>query len=89
MFPPSFRELPPPPLELYELDEAFASEKIRLAQLTNKCSDSDLAFYVQSAGSILNVPVGSDKKDDPKAILFSMLNDLVAFKKSVIITRTA
>lgn len=33
MFPPSFRELPHPSLELYDLDEAFSSEKSRLAQV--------------------------------------------------------
>jgi len=37
VFPPSFRELPPPKLDLFDLDEHFTSEKARLAQLTNKC----------------------------------------------------
>ncbi|XP_077283625.1 intraflagellar transport 52 [Arctopsyche grandis] len=37
VFPPTFRELPPPPLELFDLDDAFSSETSRLAQLTNKC----------------------------------------------------
>lgn len=33
VFPPSFRELPHPSLELFDLDEAFSSEKSRLAQV--------------------------------------------------------
>ncbi|KFO94595.1 Intraflagellar transport protein 52, partial [Buceros rhinoceros silvestris] len=37
VFPPTFRELPPPPLELFDLDETFSSEKARLAEITNKC----------------------------------------------------
>lgn len=37
------------------MDEEFASSKIKLAQVTNKCTDDDLAFYIQSIGSILNV----------------------------------
>ena len=37
MFPPQFRELPPPCLDLFDLDEQFSSEKVRLAQQTNKC----------------------------------------------------
>ncbi|XP_035709595.1 intraflagellar transport protein 52 homolog isoform X2 [Folsomia candida] len=82
VFPPSFRELPPPPLELFDLDEEFASEKIRLAQLTNKCGDEDLAFYIQSAGSVLNVVVGDEQKNNPKAILHSILSHLVEFKRS-------
>lgn len=31
VFPPTLKELPPPSLDLYDLDEQFASEKIRLA----------------------------------------------------------
>ena len=37
VFPPQFRELPPPCLDLFDLDEQFSSEKVRLAQQTNKC----------------------------------------------------
>ena len=38
-----------------DLDEEFANEKIRLAQLTNKCSDEDIEFYVREAGDILGI----------------------------------
>ncbi|KAK6037686.1 hypothetical protein COOONC_24809 [Cooperia oncophora] len=38
VFPPNFRELPPPKLELFDLDEMFSSQEVRLAQLTNKCN---------------------------------------------------
>jgi intraflagellar transport protein 52 len=31
VFPPSLKELPPPGLDLFDLDEQFASEKIRMA----------------------------------------------------------
>lgn len=34
VFPPDFRELPPPQLELFDLDEVFSSEKVRLAQVS-------------------------------------------------------
>lgn len=37
VFPPAFRDLPPPMLDLFDLDETFSSEKVRLAQLSNKC----------------------------------------------------
>ena len=37
VFPPTFRELPGPALDLFDLDESFSSEKSRLAQITNKC----------------------------------------------------
>lgn len=45
VFPPAFRELPPPPLELFDLDETFSSEKTRLAEITNKCKQSKLIVY--------------------------------------------
>ena len=44
VFPPVLRELPPVKLDLFDLDEQFASEKTRLAQLTNKCTDKDLEY---------------------------------------------
>lgn len=37
VFPPALNDLPPPMLDLFDLDETFSSEKVRLAQLTNKC----------------------------------------------------
>ena len=45
VFPPQFRNLPDPQLELFDLDEAFSSEKARLAQITNKCNEEDLEYY--------------------------------------------
>ena len=55
VFPPAMKELPPPNLELYDLDEQFASERIKLAQLTNKCTDDDIEYYVKECGDILGV----------------------------------
>ena len=52
------KELPNPPLELFDLDDEFSQEKVRLAQLTNKCEDGDLEYFVREAGDILGV---SDK----------------------------
>ena len=40
---------------MFDLDEQFASEKARLAQLTNKCTDDDIEYYVREAGEILGV----------------------------------
>ena len=55
VFPPTFRELPNPQLELFDLDEAFSSEKARLAQITNKCTDDDIEYYVREAADILGM----------------------------------
>ena len=56
VFHPVMRDMPPPPLELFDLDEHFSSETQRLAQLTNKTSqDADVDEYVKEVGSILNI----------------------------------
>lgn len=66
VFPPAFRDLPPPALELFDLDEHFASERSRLAVLTNKCAapgdggapvdaDADLEFFIREAGLICGI----------------------------------
>jgi len=40
-------------LDQFDLDEHFASERIRLAQLTNKCAtDDDIDFYIREAGEV-------------------------------------
>lgn len=40
VFPPTVPEPTPPPLDQFDLDEEFSSERLRLAQLTNKCASS-------------------------------------------------
>ncbi|KAF5828565.1 osm-6-like protein [Dunaliella salina] len=56
VFPPAIREPPPPALELFDLDDSFASEHNRLAYLTNKCfGDADLEYYIAEAGHILGL----------------------------------
>ena len=55
VFPPTLKELPPPSLDLFDLDESFASEKIKMAQLTNKCTDDDIDYYIKECGDILGV----------------------------------
>ena len=76
------RELPNPKLELFDLDEAFSSEKSRLAQITNKCSDVDLDYFVREAADILGItqqlPV---QAHDSKHIMEYVLTHIVEFKK--------
>jgi intraflagellar transport protein 52 len=56
-FPPAMREPLPPALDQFDLDECFAKEDIRLAQLTNKCTsgEEDLEYYISESGEILGV----------------------------------
>ncbi|XP_038144960.1 intraflagellar transport protein 52 homolog [Cyprinodon tularosa] len=82
VFPPALSELPPPMLDLFDLDEAFSSEKVRLAQLTNKCTDDDLEFYVRKCGEILGVTPKLDKEQkDAKHILEHIFFQVAEFKK--------
>lgn len=82
VFPPAFRNLPPPMLDLFDLDETFSSEKVRLAQLSNKCTDDDLEFYVRKCGDILGVSGNLDKdRRDAKHILEHIFFQVVEFKK--------
>lgn len=82
VFPPSLSDLPPPMLDLFDLDESFSSEKVRLAQLTNKCTEDDLEFYVRKCGEILGVTAKLDKeKRDAKHILEHVFFRVVEFKK--------
>ncbi|KAK3090664.1 hypothetical protein FSP39_013510 [Pinctada imbricata] len=82
VFPPQFRELEPPKLDLFDLDEQFSSEKVRIAQHTNKCTDDDLEYYVRECGDILGVShnLPQDSRD-AKHILEYIFAQVVEFKK--------
>ncbi|XP_018043997.1 PREDICTED: intraflagellar transport protein 52 homolog [Atta colombica] len=62
IFPPSFQELSPPALELFDLDEAFSSDLLKLSQITNKymatkelSNDKELDHYIREFGSIIRI----------------------------------
>jgi intraflagellar transport protein 52 len=83
-FPPAMREPAPPALDQFDLDEHFAKEGLRLAQLTNKCTsgEDDLEYYIAESGEILGVmqdlPYG---ERSAKHILFHIFRQIVEFKK--------
>jgi intraflagellar transport protein 52 len=88
VFPPNLKEPVPPALELFDLDEQFASEKIRLAQLANKYTDEELVYFVRECGDVLGVTQQLEKlrfgygdESDAKTILHKVLVDIVNFKK--------
>lgn len=82
VFPPSFRELLKPALELFDLDEAFSTEKARLAQLTNKCSDEDIEYYIRECGDVLSITDKLPSNDkDGKHILEYIACQVAEFKK--------
>lgn len=90
-FPPIFSDLAPPPVELFDLDEAFSSEKSQITQLTNKCfqlSDNksfraidqkELEYFIRECGRIL--AISHDDQMTAKEILNSLSIKIANYKK--------
>ena len=81
VFDPIIKDFQVPNLELYDLDEQFANEKNKLAQITNKCNDEDLEYYIRECSDILGISGKIDNKDDPKAVLAYVMKELINYKK--------
>lgn len=82
VFPPTLNEPPPPALELFDLDEQFASPKVRLAHLTNACTDEDIEYYVKEAGDILQVTAQlKPEARTTKHIIEHILKSVVNWKR--------
>lgn len=81
VFDPIIRDFPVPNLELFDLDEQFSSEKIKLAQATNKCTNEDLEYYINQCADILGITGKIDNTNDPKAVLAYVMKELINFKK--------
>lgn len=84
VFPPCFRELPPPALELFDLDEAFTSTTSKIAQFTNRYimsentsdnSETYLSDYVSKCSKIL-----SFETESPAEVLFYIGKEIAGFK---------
>ena len=80
VFLPCMKDLPPPGLDLFDLDEQFASERIKMAQLTNKCNDDDIEYFVKECGDIMGLSQYVNHPDDPKAILHYIFQEIVKYK---------
>lgn len=92
VFPPVFSDLPPPTLELFDLDEAFSSDHAQIAQLTNKCMSSaedenkekidekELEYFIKECGRILNATQDTIKIS-AKEIINAIGLSIVHYKK--------
>lgn len=82
-FEPTHREPPPPALDLFDLDEHFAPERVRLSQLTNKCTSDDLEYYITEGAEIIGVTkkLRSPRNKDPRALLDHIFRQIVQYKK--------
>ena len=73
-----------PPKSKYYLSLLFMPPgfRIKMAQLTNKCSDDDLEYYIKECGDILGVSSNISNPDDPKAILHYIFQEIIKYKCS-------
>ena len=53
-----------------------------MAQLTNKCTDDDVEYYIRECGDILGVTQNVENSDDPKAILHYIFQEIIKYKCS-------
>lgn len=91
VFQPIFSELQPPALELFDLDEAFSSDRAQLTQLTNKCmaiaeeskimpDEKELEYFIKECGRILGVHQDGHQMTS-KDILYEMCVKIAKYKK--------
>jgi len=86
VFPVIMKEPQAPPLELFDLDSDFASERNRLAQLTNRCKLEDLEYYITEAAQIVEPNeqmdrTGENSAEDCKKCIFHMMSQIVNWRK--------
>lgn len=81
VFPPILGELPPPRLELFDLDDEFADQNAKMAQLTNKSTNADLDYYIRECANTMGLREVVDTTDSRKVLTF-MLKQLINFKKN-------
>jgi intraflagellar transport protein 52 len=79
IYPPAFKEPTHPQLELFDLDDEFSSESTQLAQLTNKCNDDDLEYFLREAGKIIGLPT-EVINGGGKRVLATVLRHIVNWK---------
>eukprot|EP00878_Enallax_costatus_P015541 GHUV01016278.1.p3 GENE.GHUV01016278.1~~GHUV01016278.1.p3 ORF type:complete len:226 (+),score=89.17 GHUV01016278.1:1583-2260(+) len=79
-FPPCPRLPPPPALELFDLDDAFAGEQAQLAALVGKCKGGadDLEYFLVEAGQMVGLGVSAEQ--GPKGVLAELLRRIVQYK---------
>jgi intraflagellar transport protein 52 len=56
--------------------------RVKLAHLTNKCTNTDLDFWITEAGNIMGL---KDKvnTNNPKEVLLYVMNSIIKFKMSM------
>lgn len=82
VFPPQMREPKEPALELFDLDDAFASPKTRLAQLAQRTPPKNVEKFILQAAKILGIfPQLPEGKKSGKDVLEYVFAQVVRWKK--------
>lgn len=79
VFPPNLRIPSRPLLELFDLDQEFSSTTSRLNQIANKCTDSDMEYYLRESALVLGIP--DAEKMSGKDIIEYVFTKIVHYKK--------
>uniref|UniRef100_A0A1I7UBX5 Intraflagellar transport protein 52-like protein n=2 Tax=Caenorhabditis tropicalis TaxID=1561998 RepID=A0A1I7UBX5_9PELO len=83
-FPPTFQDLPMPPLELFDLDEQFSSPEVQLTQLANRSDEEDLIFFIEKAAEITGISSELIRSErTPKKIIELAVSKLMLFRRSM------
>jgi intraflagellar transport protein 52 len=83
VFPPQMREPRGPTLELFDLDDAFASPKTRLAQLAQRTPPKNAEKFIIQASKILGIlPNLPENKRTGKDVLEFVFTQIVKFKRA-------
>jgi intraflagellar transport protein 52 len=86
VFPPNLRELPPPPLELFDLEEAFVSPQTKLNALLSRCgggSPDDLQRFIKEGARICGVVADGGEEVEKDGTMSADAALLAVFKKMV------
>lgn len=82
VFPPQMREPPGPVLELFDLDDAFASPKTRLAQLAQRTNPKNSEKFAVQAAKILGIlPRLPADKQTGRNVLEYVFTQVVRWKR--------
>lgn len=82
VFPPQMKEPKPPVLELFDLDDAFALPKTRLAQLAQRTPTRNIEKFVLQSAKILGISHKlPENKKDAKSVIEYIFNQLIQWKK--------
>ncbi|KAH0789951.1 intraflagellar transport protein [Histomonas meleagridis] len=82
VFPPQMREPKSPVLELFDLDDAFASPKTRLAQLAQRTSPKNVDTFILQSAKILGIsPHLPEDKQTAKDVVEYVFRQIVKWKR--------